>query len=414
MESQTYDSPRWTGEITDCSLPLTFDQYSNCAYGCLYCFSQFQRAINITKTSYLSGSVRPVDVKKVRKIFTVPDSTEFWPFISQRHVIQWGGLSDPFCPFEKKFGVGLELLRFFREIDYPICFSTKGTWWTEDPRYIELFRGNKNWNVKVSIITPDPNKARVIERGVDTPAERLRAIQRIASWGGGGVTLRLRPFMLGITNPGHTQLIRMAADAGATAVSTEFFCMEQRSRSLRAKLPIIDRVAGFDTFAFYRKNSVTSGYLRLNRDVKRPFVDQMEAAAKESGIRFYVSDAHFKERCANGCCCGLTQDWNYSRGQFCHALHLCKTNGRVTWDEIAPAMYYLHRVSGVSSSCQIVRSSSELRAQFNSHSMFEVLRWFWNNPKSGQSPYRMFQGVMKPVAVDEKKNVIYEYDPSRE
>lgn len=26
-----YGSPRWTGEIADCSLPLTFDTYSNCS-----------------------------------------------------------------------------------------------------------------------------------------------------------------------------------------------------------------------------------------------------------------------------------------------------------------------------------------------------------------------------------------------
>ena len=35
----TYGSPRWTAEITDCSLPLTLDTYSNCSFGCVYCFS---------------------------------------------------------------------------------------------------------------------------------------------------------------------------------------------------------------------------------------------------------------------------------------------------------------------------------------------------------------------------------------
>ena len=34
---QDYDSPRWSGEICDCSMPLTFDTYSTCAYNCLYC-----------------------------------------------------------------------------------------------------------------------------------------------------------------------------------------------------------------------------------------------------------------------------------------------------------------------------------------------------------------------------------------
>lgn len=416
MTEKHYTSPRWTGELADCSMPLTFDQYSNCSYGCLYCFSQFQRGVCLTKGSYLAGpaAARSVDVEKVKRTFTVPGSSEYWPYISKRLVMQWGGLSDPFCFLEQRRGVGLELLRFFREIDYPICFSTKGTWWTEDARYVDLFRGNKNWNVKVSIITLDTEKARVIERGCPSPDERLRAIERIASWGGGGVTLRLRPFMIGISNPSHVPLITMAGRAGAGAVSTEFFCVETRSPTLKEKMPEMSRLAGIDLDALYRSHSVSSGYRRLNRNVKRKFVDEMEAAARAVGMRFYVSDAHFKERCDNGSCCGLTPDWNYSRGQFTEALVLCRKNGRVTWGEIAPGLEHFRHVHAVNSpSCQIARSSSERRAQFNPLSMFELVRWFWNNPSSGQSPYRMFEGIMKPVGVDGEKNVIYEYDSSR-
>ena len=41
---QDYASPRWTMEIPDCSMPMTFDTYSKCAYNCLYCFSYFQKS----------------------------------------------------------------------------------------------------------------------------------------------------------------------------------------------------------------------------------------------------------------------------------------------------------------------------------------------------------------------------------
>ena len=26
-------------------MPMTFDTYSNCSFGCIYCFSQYQRGI---------------------------------------------------------------------------------------------------------------------------------------------------------------------------------------------------------------------------------------------------------------------------------------------------------------------------------------------------------------------------------
>lgn len=80
-------------------------------------------------------------------------------------------------------------------------------------------------------------------------------------------------------------------------------------------------------FAFYKKYSVQSGYLRLNRKVKEPFFRNMKELCDQLGMRFYVSDAHFKELCHNGSCCGLPPTWNYSRGQFCEALNICKRKG---------------------------------------------------------------------------------------
>lgn len=49
-----YDSPRWTYEIADCGMPMTLDTYSNCAFGCVYCFSAHQRGIGATKKAYLN------------------------------------------------------------------------------------------------------------------------------------------------------------------------------------------------------------------------------------------------------------------------------------------------------------------------------------------------------------------------
>ena len=223
-------------------MPMTFDTYSNCSFGCLYCFSQFQRALGKAKEAYLSKSVRAVDVEKIKRMFRDPDryAGQFAPYIKQRRVMQWGGLSDEFDGYERKYGKTLELLRFFKEIDYPLCFSTKATWWTKDSRYMELVRGQRNWNFKFSIITLDEEKARQMERGVPTPLERLEAIERIAEADAGGATLRLRPFIIGISTPSYLDLIREAGTRGATALSTEFMCVELRSKVLRDNIQTAD------------------------------------------------------------------------------------------------------------------------------------------------------------------------------
>ena len=87
-----YQSPRWTNEIADCSMPMTFDTYSNCSFGCLYCFSQFQRAIGNGKENYLQKSVENVNPKKIMQMFSDPDkyAGQFAPYIKQRRVMQWG------------------------------------------------------------------------------------------------------------------------------------------------------------------------------------------------------------------------------------------------------------------------------------------------------------------------------------
>ena len=409
-----YQSPRWTAEIADCSMPMTFDTYSNCSFGCMYCFSQYQRGIGGAKEHYLAKEVNPVNVDRIKKMFTDPDNHagQFATYIKQRRVMKWGGLSDQFDGFERKYGKTLELLRFFKEIDYPLCFSTKATWWTQDKRYMDLVRGQKNWNFKFSIITLDEKKASIVERGVPSPLARLEAIQRIADAGAGGATLRLRPFIIGVSTPSYLDLIREAGKRGATALSTEFFCVEQRSATLKEYMPTLSELCGFDMMAFYKKYSVAQGYLRLNRKVKEPFIRNMKDLCDSIGMRFYVSDAHFKELCHNGSCCGLPPDWNYSRGQFCEALQICKKNGVCHFSDISKDINELHgydwgRASGFNA------NSSEKRAQFWGMSMAEYMRWLWNNPQAGQSPYKMFEGVMKPQGKDQDGNIIYVYDEGR-
>ena len=412
-----YQSPRWSNEIADCSMPMTFDTYSNCSFGCMYCFSQFQRGIGKTKEEYLHKEVKNVSVDKIKKMFTDPDNHagQFKEYIKQRKVMQWGGLSDQFDGFERKRGVTLELLKFFKEIDYPLCFSTKATWFTEDERYMDLIRGQKNWNFKFSIITLDEHKAHVIERGVPTPKERLDAIERIAKADAGGATLRLRPFIIGVTTPTYLDLIKEAHERGADAMSTEFMCVEQRSPTLKQWIPTFNELCGFDFMSFYKKYSVSTGYLRLNRKVKEPFMRNMKELCDKLGMRFYVSDAHFKELCCNGSCCGLPSSWNYSRGQWCEALQIAKNNpsGEVRWSDVCKDIESLVSSFLWSRSQGFNCNSSEKRAHFDGMTMADYMRWLWNNPQSGQSPYKLFEGALLPISKDDDGNLVYKFNGAK-
>lgn len=407
--SETYNSPRWTGEIADCSLPVTMDTYSNCSFGCVYCFSQYQRAVGAGKENYLAKKVKSINVEKVKKIFSLEDTeNQFYKYIKDKRPIQYGGLSDQFDGFEKKYGKTYELLKYLKEINYPICFSTKSAWVFKDPKYQELFKGADNWNVKFSIITLDEQDAKRIEVGVPSPRERLDAMKTYTTLNKGGATLRLRPFIPGVSDKTYLDLIREAHKAGATAVTTEFFCLEMRSiKQSKENYKVISEACGFDIVDFYRKYSTGNGYLRLNRKVKEKYIKKMKELCDELGMRFYVSDAHFKECSNNCCCCALNTNWDYSRGNFSGALQIAKKCGKVYWKDIEKDMYFLETSLKKSALMQ----SSEARAKYSDMTIKDYLHYLWNNPKMGQSPYKIFEKVLVPDGFDEDNNIIYKYNP---
>lgn len=406
----SYGSPRWTGEIADCSLPMTLDTYSNCSFGCVYCFSQYQRGVGNGSDKYFEKKVKSINPQKVFDIISgANENSQFYKYVKDRRPIQYGGLSDQFDGYERKYGVTYELLKKMRDINYPICFSTKATWVFDDPKYVELFTGADNWNIKFSIITLDENDAKAIEVGVPSPLERLEAMKKYNKISKGGTTLRLRPFIFGVSDKNYLELIERAAEAGATAVTTEFFCLEMRSVNIaKNHYKVISDVCGFDVVDFYRKYSQGSGYLRLNRKIKEPYVQKMQEKCKELGLRFYVSDAHFKECSENACCCALNKDWDYSRGHFAAALQIAKKTGEVRWSDIEKDMYFLDFPVARAQGFNI--NSSENRAKYKGMSMKDYLRYLWNAPRRGQSPYKIFERVLLPNGIDENGDIIYKYN----
>lgn len=340
---QNYTSPRWSMEIPDCSMPMSMDTYSRCSYNCLYCFSFFQKSH--TTKGYLTGQPRSVNPEKVIALFenaavnntaaANKTDVQFFKYIQDRRIMQWGGLADEFDEYERRNGVTLELLRYFDKIDYPLSFSTKAAWWTEDSRYMELFaRHTHNWHVKISIITADPEKARKIERGVPSPQERLAAIKRLADIGI-HVTLRLRPFIIGCSED-YPTLIRAAKEAGADSVTTEFFCMESRADDrLKARYAAMSEVLGYDIHQFYMENSKQQGYKRLNRAIKAPIIHRMRELTHSLGMRFHVSDAFCRE-CNDACnCCGVPPEWGVSQtGNIGNAIIIAREKGFVTFSDV--------------------------------------------------------------------------------
>ena len=415
LSEKKYSSPRITGEILDCGIPMTFDQYNNCGFFCLYCFSTFQRGVGKSKQDYWKKNIiKAVDIKRFKKLFDKNYKGQFAYIIKNRKPMQWGGLSDPFCPLEEKFGIGLEILKFLSEIKYPCSFSSKGDLLLRNKEYWNAFMKNKeNYHYKASIITLDEKISKKLEVGTPSPLRRLEVLKKLSK-AGVETTLRLRPYIIGITEKSIEKLIELAAKAGVKSVSTEFFCLEMRAnKQTLQKYKRMSELCGFDIVEYYRKLSKGSGYLRLNYDIKTKYIKQLKDLCEKYGLKLYVSDAHHKELSHTGCCCGLPDNHptlsNYQKSQFTNAIVIAKKNGKVRFSDISEDFKWLK--SFMWSSAEGYNTGNDKnRKRKQDLTMFDYMRNTWNNPKSRHSPYLYFGGALVPIGLDKDKDIIYKYN----
>ena len=363
------------------------------------------RSVNPEKITAMFEKILNGQIDKLPK-----KQKQFASYIRDRKIMQWGGLADEFDEFERRYGITLELLKYFDRIDYPLSFSTKSHWFTEDSRYMELFRRHShNWHVKISIITDDDTQSRRMEKGCPPSSERLKTIKALSDMGI-HVTLRLRPYIIGLSES-FPALISRAHEAGADSVTTEFFCMESRAdENLQARYAEMSRIIGFDIYEFYRKHSVQSGYKRLNRQIKRPIIARMRDCAHELGMRFHVSDMYCREYNDAMNCCGVPPEWSVSYGgHFGNAILIAREKGRVSFSDIAEdAKSYL---SGFlySDAHGFNQSSSRNRAKYACCSMSDYVRRCWNDVKKATSPARGYGGILVPDGKDSDGNIMYRY-----
>lgn len=413
LSKKHYNSPRLTNEILDCSMPMTFDQYNNCGYYCLYCFSTFQRDIrgNPGSLNYAKrNEVKAVSVPLFKKKFSPEYRGVFKYLIDNRKPMQWGGLSDPFCPLEEQFGVGLEILKFLSEIKYPVSFSSKSDLLIRNADYWNAFMDNKeNYHYKSSIITLNDKIHPALEANTPTPQRRFETLEKLSK-AGVETTLRLRPFIIGISDVDSVKMAEMAAKAGVKSISTEFFCLEQRANGrTRQKYAQLSRLCGFDVMKFYKETSITRGYLRLNPRLKYKYLKPLKDACDKYGLRLHVSDAHHKELSCTGSCCGLPDNHptlsNYNKSQFTNAIVIAKKNGSVRFSEITEDFDWLASFKwNVAIHAKGVDESNRKK-----WTMYQYMRNAWNNPKDGHSPYRYFGGALQPDGKDKNGDIIYKY-----
>lgn len=413
-------SPRISSEYRDCSMPLAFDQFKGCGFKCIYCFAYYKRYNDIkSQDDYQKGIITHVNVNKILDLLDGKNLRGAFKiyynyFIKKRKVLQWGAMGDPFCPYEKGLGIGLPILKKLAEMKYPVSFSTKSTWFTKDKKYMDILKSTPgSFHFKFSIINYDSNKASKIEIGVPSPEERFKAMKRLKEIGV-STTLRLRPYIIGLTDLDLEKMISSAANAGALSVSVEFFCLDTRAGfTLKQRYKQMSNVIGYDIYNFYKKNSSQVGYLRLNKNIKLPHIKRLIDLCNKYGLKLYISDPDFKELSHHGSCCGLPQRepfMNYCKAQLCELLvHLKNSKNKdISWDDYEKMYKEDFEWQKKIKARDFMDFGNKHRHKLNvNQNCYTYNKNVWNNPKSGHSPYKYLNGTMTPIKINKKKNIVY-------
>ncbi len=113
-----------------------------------------------------------------------------------------------------------------------------------------------------------------------------------------------------------------------------------------------------------------------------------------------------------GRCTGRNHQTGILIGEMCEALGIAYTKGIVTYEDVRADIELLHQYPW-SKAQGYNCNSSEKKAKFYDMSMADYMRYLWNNPQNGQSPYKLFEGALVPTGKDDNGNLIYKYNGAK-
>lgn len=397
------------------------------------CFAYFFKSNN---PSVKDLSLRSVDVDRMisdmsGKATGGRGKLMYESFYKRKFLLHWGGLADPFCGFERSNKSGLKLIQWLGKNNYPCLFSFKGPT-VLDPEYLhewKKWRKQRNFAFQVSIITADDEVARKVEIGVPSPTKRFEAMKTLSDLGYYTI-LRLRPFIIGISDDTLPELLSKARDAGARGVSLEFFAMDSRANTgmktrydWLAKMIGCKDAAGLHDYFSTLSPSERGGYMRLNRLVKEPFIKTVWKFCAKHDMTVGISDPDFKELNTSGSCCAMPDHYpenplleNWTRNQLTCHLKLARQQFHrnkgekpvfIRFGEVYGNESYLDNQALAQDSVVVIGKNNAERALTTQRT---ILRDHWNNLRSYANPRNYLHGKIMPCKErDEDGNIVYAY-----
>lgn len=280
---KTFDGLAVSSKFAICGLPIRFDTYKTCGFGCAYCFSnnrkimEFEKTLQIANLSSIQKRLERVLVKNE------PIRTNFLDMLITNK-ITWhcGGMSDPFQPIEEDLHVTKDAVDLTNKYDISILFSTKSD---------TLYDANVNpylHTFQLSVTNVYDRKD--IEPNVPFIERRLELFKYLKN-NGFRVGIRIQPFIPNVTT---LDIVKMFE--GADHFTLEGIKLVPQNKEHKDYL--LD-VLKLDNSMFTQK-----GLLTLKADVRKEMYQSFIEYFTKNNISYSISDNDLRLLGNNKCCCG--------------------------------------------------------------------------------------------------------------
>lgn len=373
-----------TSQFFFCGLPLRLDSYRGCAFQCSFCYARYRGGNTGGKT------VLPADQNTLQRIFERVFRSDqsagiLGQFLRQRVPIHFGGMSDPFQPAERSFGVTRRFLETLLEFQYPVVISTRSTMPADDS-YLALLRRMKSVVVQFSFSSTRADVSNRLEPHSPNPVNLLKTMERLSACGI-TTTCRWQPYVPRISEAPRS-FMRTVGAAGAKHVAVEHLKLPiEKNNPLWSKLL---NGARRDLRSDYAGALRSGRELVLPPNAKLPKILEVRNAAREEGVSFGAADNEFQYLSDTDCCCSGVDQFpgfgGWFKHQIAHAVRRCRGQ-RIIYGAIA-GFWAPH-----GSVERWLNSHSRLgEVGTNGGTVEDHIRIRWNDPASQLSP-ASFYGV---------------------
>lgn len=252
----------WKSKLCTCPQKLTFNPYTGCDHGCVYCYasSYIPKFHNCRPKKDLLRRLEREASKLKGELISISNS------------------SDPYPNIEEKNGLTRKCLDILSRYECKIQIVTKSPLVTRD---IDILKKTRCM-VALSITTDDDKISRRLEPRAPVSSERLKAMEALVK-NGLPVAVRVDP-IIPFLNDKPKRLIESLASLGVSHVTSSTY--KVRPDNWRRFSKAFPEVAKKLSPLYFEKGERISGYFYLAKEPRYQLMKKVKEITEENAMKF--------------------------------------------------------------------------------------------------------------------------------